>query len=531
MCCTTPGIDTTGSGASMPSFTNSGATRSSTRTRCSATSRRSAGVRRSRRSRCSGNDTPRWYRSALDRVRRRRLPAAGRRRARRSCADRPRRRRAARGRAPSRDVTGPIEIDRPAARRSSGADRVAEVVDRRRRRERDRVDLAGAHARDVGGVGRRPGRSGRPRARRPRSPAPRDLRAARRARPPPARAAPARRRARGSGNASSSDSATNRSGTRSARTPRRASASLGARSDRGDAHGGERAGVEPGGREATVEERVDTVGRREHDPGVRGRASGSVEVDRLERDRRQLDHLGAELLEARAQLARLLARPGHDDAPAEQRALLEPAEVEAGDRRRRRSRSATRRRASAIVASVPRIVRCSGRVPHRTAATGVAASRPPAINASAISATRPAPISTTSVPPARASASQSVSVAALGRVLVPGHDREARRQAAVRHRDARVRGRRDRARDAGHDLERRRPRRGTPRPLRRRARTRTGRRPSAARPRARPRRASTSSSLICSCVIATRPGRLARRRRARRRPARARAARGEASRS
>ena len=30
VCCTTPGIDTTGSGASMPSFTNSGATRSST---------------------------------------------------------------------------------------------------------------------------------------------------------------------------------------------------------------------------------------------------------------------------------------------------------------------------------------------------------------------------------------------------------------------------------------------------------------------------------------------------------------------
>ena len=31
VCCTTPGIDTIGSGASMPSFTNSGATRSSTR--------------------------------------------------------------------------------------------------------------------------------------------------------------------------------------------------------------------------------------------------------------------------------------------------------------------------------------------------------------------------------------------------------------------------------------------------------------------------------------------------------------------
>ena len=33
MCCTTPGIETTGSGSSMPSFTKSGATRSSTSSR------------------------------------------------------------------------------------------------------------------------------------------------------------------------------------------------------------------------------------------------------------------------------------------------------------------------------------------------------------------------------------------------------------------------------------------------------------------------------------------------------------------
>ena len=37
VCCTTPGIETTGSGASMPSFTKSGATRSSTESRVSAT--------------------------------------------------------------------------------------------------------------------------------------------------------------------------------------------------------------------------------------------------------------------------------------------------------------------------------------------------------------------------------------------------------------------------------------------------------------------------------------------------------------
>ncbi len=44
--------------------------------------------------------------------------------------------------------------------------------------------------------------------------------------------------------------------------------------------------------------------------------------------------------------------------------------------------------------------------------------------------------------------------AVLGGILVTGHDREVRRHAAVRHRDARVGGRRDRARDAGDDLER-----------------------------------------------------------------------------
>ena len=58
------------------------------------------------------------------------------------------------------------------------------------------------------------------------------------------------------------------------------------------------------------------------------------------------------------------------------------------------------------------------------------------------------------MPPARASASQSVSVRALRRVLVAGDDRDVRRHAAVRHRDPGVRGRGDRAGDAGHDLER-----------------------------------------------------------------------------
>ena len=49
-------------GSSMPSFTKSGATRSSTPSRVSATSRRIAGVRRSRRGRCSGKVTGSGYR-------------------------------------------------------------------------------------------------------------------------------------------------------------------------------------------------------------------------------------------------------------------------------------------------------------------------------------------------------------------------------------------------------------------------------------------------------------------------------------
>ena len=66
--------------------------------------------------------------------------------------------------------------------------------------------------------------------------------------------------------------------------------------------------------------------------------------------------------------------------------------------------------ASPIVASVARTVRWSGRVPLRTAATGVDGSRPPSISRRAISPMLPAPMRITSVPPARASASQSTSV-------------------------------------------------------------------------------------------------------------------------
>ena len=64
--------------------------------------------------------------------------------------------------------------------------------------------------------------------------------------------------------------------------------------------------------------------------------------------------------------------------------------------------------------SVVRTVRCSGRVPHRTAATGVDADRPPAIRHSAMAARVATPMRITIVPPTRATASQSVSAAAHG---------------------------------------------------------------------------------------------------------------------
>ena len=60
-----------------------------------------------------------------------------------------------------------------------------------------------------------------------------------------------------------------------------------------------------------------------------------------------------------------------------------------------------------IVASVARTVSCSGRVPHRTAATGVSGASPPATSSSAIRPIRATPMRITMVPPTRATASQS----------------------------------------------------------------------------------------------------------------------------
>ena len=60
-----------------------------------------------------------------------------------------------------------------------------------------------------------------------------------------------------------------------------------------------------------------------------------------------------------------------------------------------------------ICDNVDRTVCCSGRVPHRTAATGVLGSSPPAISSSAIRPMRATPMRITMVPPTRATARQS----------------------------------------------------------------------------------------------------------------------------
>ena len=65
-------------------------------------------------------------------------------------------------------------------------------------------------------------------------------------------------------------------------------------------------------------------------------------------------------------------------------------------------------------ASVVRTLVWSGLVPHVTAATGVPGARPPAIRRSAMAPRVATPIRITTVPPTRATASQSVSVAAQG---------------------------------------------------------------------------------------------------------------------
>ena len=129
------------------------------------------------------------------------------------------------------------------------------------------------------------------------------------------------------------------------------------------------------------------------------------------------------------------------------------------DRRRRQSRPPATR--SAMSASVPVTVRCSGVVPQRITAAGVSDGRPFAISFSTISGSVFVPIRKTSVSTAGRQLRPVDARFRLLRVLVPGDHRKCRRQAAVRDGNPSVSRHRDRRRDARHDLERdaRRPQR------------------------------------------------------------------------
>ena len=241
----------------------------------SATSRRSAGVRRSRRRPLLGERHAPMVRQrrgadpAGEGVEERGDEAVDR------CAGRPRRRPAGPAPAAVCEVTGPMETRRRAACSSGAPTSVAEVRDGRRRRERDRVDVAGPDPRrPSAGVGRgrhravdgehvdRVAARGEAVGRARRGPARRG-RAAPGRRPPgrgTRRAATRRRTARGPGRRArprSASAAAVPGPIAATRTPARARASS------------------PRGARPLVEEGVDAVGRGEHEPRVRRRGAGS----------------------------------------------------------------------------------------------------------------------------------------------------------------------------------------------------------------------------------------------------------------
>ena len=280
------------------------------------------------------------------------------------------------------EVTGPIEA-------TSGGTPPAPTASTKRSTVDDEVKRHGVgpgHRRTVG-LGRAARRRcGRPRP--PRRPAggPQARRAARRGPPPPVRAAPARRPRRGRerveqrlgheplGNEVGHDVALGQRGR-------------GARPDRRDPDPAQIAGVAQRG-----EQPLGAVGRGHHHPvelrqvGDRpgaGAAPPSVGIGRSSMTGSR-HRLGPGRAQGGRHRRRLRAGPGHHHPATEQRSGLEPGR--GSGRRPGRSRwcSGDSRWWSASVASVARTVRCSGRVPHRTAAAGVAGSSPPAIRRSAM---------------------------------------------------------------------------------------------------------------------------------------------------
>ena len=127
-------------------------------------------------------------------------------------------------------------------------------------------------------------------------------------------------------------------------------------------------------REQPIDEGVDGVRAREHDPvelaGVRaGLVERAVVVGRHDADHRRFDRVGAHRLEPVDEFGGLLARPRDQDALAEERPRVEPPQVLA----QRRDASDDEDRGAAIgrlfdlaatiSSSVPTIVSCVGSVP------------------------------------------------------------------------------------------------------------------------------------------------------------------------
>ena len=330
------------------------------------------------------------------------------------------------------------------------ADEVAEVVDGRRRRERDRVDLAGAHPlerRDPGW----PAPSGRRGGRRPRS----------RAREPVgqhvacllgageqhARAVDGRRRERleqrlgdeALGDQVGADAA-------------RGQLARGAGSDGGDADTGERPASSPAGARPRSKNASTPLAEvnTSHSYAARSgtvKSIGSISMAGSSRTS------APSASSAHPQLAGLLARARDDDRPAEQRTRLEPGEVERGDvahdDRARRPHAGV---GDGREGRPHRLLIGPGAVAHRgdrRVRRAAALDQPAGDLADAPGAHEDHERA--------AGARERVPVdvgAVLGRVLVAGDHGEVRRHAAVGDRDAGVRRRPDGAGDAGDDLER-----------------------------------------------------------------------------
>ena len=367
----------------MPSARTAGRRGRRRRQRVSATSRRSAGVRRSRRSRRSGKDTADTRRGVAAARRSRagggQAHRAARRRARRSCA----RSASASTRSPRRravaDVTGPIRHDDRRALRA-GRPASQKFGDRRRRREGDRVDVAGSDPATTSRVGRRRARCGR-----------RRTTSTRVARAPeavgqhvaghrgPRRAGPARPAP------SAWEGLEQRLGDEPLGDQVGAHAAAGERGggagpDRGDAQPAKRAGVEAARRRGPGRRRpptpfaeVNTTQSTSSSGRAASTRSGSTTIGgQLERRRRRASR-GV----ARSPLACSRARVTTTCARTAGRRSNQ-AEVERRRPRRRRSPPARRARRRRASRGWPARVRWSGRVPRCTAATGVSPARPPA---------------------------------------------------------------------------------------------------------------------------------------------------------